>query len=81
MIHKRLLLVNPVQQIAGRRQRGWNGNRFVPPLGLAYVAACTPADWRIRIVDENAGADATRLGNFAPTLVGISSYTATIPRA
>jgi radical SAM superfamily enzyme YgiQ (UPF0313 family) len=77
----RLLLVNPIQQLGGRRQRGWNGMRFVPPLNLAYVAALTPADWLIRIVDENAGGDATRLGTFRPDLVGITAYTATIPRA
>jgi radical SAM superfamily enzyme YgiQ (UPF0313 family) len=55
--------------------------RFVPPLNLAYVAALTPADWSIRIVDENAGDDATRPGGFRPDLVGITAYTATIPRA
>jgi radical SAM superfamily enzyme YgiQ (UPF0313 family) len=81
MSSRRLLLVNPVQRLQGRPQRGWNGNRFVPPLALAYVAALTPADWEIRIVDENAGGDATQLRDSMPDLVGISSYTATIPRA
>ena len=28
----------------------------VPPLGLATLAALTPADWEIRIVDENVEA-------------------------
>ena len=78
---RRLLLVNPVQLLGGQRQRGWNGNRFVPPLNLAYIAALTPPDWEIRIVDENAGDDATRLQGFLPDLVGITAYTATIPRA
>jgi radical SAM superfamily enzyme YgiQ (UPF0313 family) len=81
MGNRRLLLVNPIQWLGGRRQRGWNGNRFVPPLSLAYVAALTPDDWEIRIVDENAGQDATQLAGFAPDLVGITAYTATIPRA
>jgi radical SAM superfamily enzyme YgiQ (UPF0313 family) len=63
-----------------RRQRGWNGIRFVPPLNLAYVAALTPAHWQIEIVDENAGEDATDT-RFEPDLVGITAYTATIPRA
>jgi radical SAM superfamily enzyme YgiQ (UPF0313 family) len=81
LINRRLLLVNPVQILAGRRQRGWNGNRFVPPLNLAYIAALTPPDWEIRIVDENAGDDATRLNGFRPDLVGITAFTATIPRA
>jgi radical SAM superfamily enzyme YgiQ (UPF0313 family) len=77
----RLLLINPIQRLGGRRQRGWNGNRFVPPLNLAYVAALTPANWEIRIVDENAGHDARQFAAFVPDLVGISSYTATVPRA
>jgi radical SAM superfamily enzyme YgiQ (UPF0313 family) len=81
MVSRRLLLINPIQEMGGRRQRGWNGNRFVPPLGLAYVAALTPGHWEIRLVDENAGRDAKKLGGFVPDLVGISSYTATIPRA
>jgi len=81
---RRLLLINPIQALRGRRQRGWNGNRFVPPLSLAYVAALTPDHWQVRIADENAGDDAIRLvqrWGFVPDLVGISSYTATIPRA
>ena len=78
---RKLLLINPIQWLSGRPQRGWNGSRFVPPLNLAYVAALTPADWEVRIVDENAGQDATIAADFEPDLVGISSYTATIPRA
>ena len=81
MGNRKLLLVNPVQLLGGRRQRGWNGNRFVPPLGLAYIAALTPPGWDIRIVDENAGDDAARPDGFRPDLVGITAYTATIPRA
>jgi radical SAM superfamily enzyme YgiQ (UPF0313 family) len=81
MSERRLLLVNPIQWLEGRRQRGWNGHRFVPPLNLAYVAALTPDNWTIRLVDENAGHDATQIAGFAPDLVGISSYTATTPRA
>jgi len=80
---RRLLLINPIQTLRGRRQRGWNGNRFVPPLSLAYVAALTPDHWHVRIADENAGDDTLRQmrrSGFVPDLVGISSYTATIPR-
>ena len=83
MSGRKLLLINPVQILHGRRHRGWNGIRFVPPLSLAYVAALTPDHWQVRLVDENAGDDAVRLaggGAFVPDLVGISSYTATIPR-
>ena len=78
---RKLLLINPIQWLGGRRQRGWNGTRFVPPLNLAYVAALTPSEWETRIVDENTGCDASRVAGFAPDLVGLSSYTATIPRA
>ncbi len=53
-----LLLINPIQRLDRRRQRGWNGNRFVPPPALGYVAALTPPGWEVRIVDENAGDDA-----------------------
>lgn len=78
---RRLLLINPIQYIGGQRQKGWNGNRSVPPLNLAYVAALTPPDWQVRIVDENGGQDARQYAAFQPDLVGITSYTATIPRA
>jgi radical SAM superfamily enzyme YgiQ (UPF0313 family) len=81
MSKRRLLLINPIQLLGGRRQQGWNGNRFVPPLSLAYVAALTPDDWDVRIVDENAGQDALRALDPRPDLVGITAYTATIPRA
>lgn len=78
---RRLLLINPIQWLNGRQQRGWNGTRYVPPLNLAYVAALTPPHWQVRIVDENTGRDARREVDYRPDLVGISSYTATIPRA
>ncbi|MBN1659853.1 MAG: B12-binding domain-containing radical SAM protein [Anaerolineae bacterium] len=81
MIRPRLLLINPIQLLDGRRQHGWNGMRYVPPLNLAYVAALTPPHWQVRIVDENAGDNALHLGGFRPDLVGITAYTATIPRA
>jgi radical SAM superfamily enzyme YgiQ (UPF0313 family) len=81
MAGRRLLLINPIQHLDGRRQRGWSGNRFVPPLSLAYVAAFTPANWEVHIVDENAGHDARQFAAFVPDLVGISSYTAIIPHA
>ncbi|MCF6171651.1 MAG: B12-binding domain-containing radical SAM protein [Bacteroidales bacterium] len=48
-----------------------------PPLGLGIVAALTPADWEIRLIDEN-------FEDFAfeeADLVGITSFTSTIPRA
>jgi radical SAM superfamily enzyme YgiQ (UPF0313 family) len=84
---KRLLLINPALKVAGgrsgqtrhaRRAPNVGGVATMEPLGLAYVAALTPADWDIRIWDEvvepqppDGDAD----------LVGISSLTSTAPRA
>ena len=47
---KKLLLINPV----GRRS-GTLLSKFstFPPLSLAYVAAVTPSNWEVRILDEN----------------------------
>ncbi len=48
------------------------------PLGLAYVAAATPAGWEIRLVDEVAEPLESHLD---ADLVGITALTATAPRA
>ena len=47
---KRLLLINPM----GRRS-GTLLSKFstFPPLSLVYVAAVTPPNWEVKIVDEN----------------------------
>jgi len=71
---KKLLLINPV-----RRRSGLLLSRFstFAPLGLAYVAAVTPADWQVRIADEN-------MAEFqfeAADLVGITAFTTNINRA
>lgn len=70
MRRKKLLLINP-------------GNPwffyFTPPLGLGYVAAVTPENWDVEIVDEK-----TRRFNFATVkadLVGISVMTPQARRA
>lgn len=72
---KRLLLINPVNP----KRVGLTVNRSsrFQPLGLGIVAALTPSDWRVEIIDEN----------FAPfeykeaDLVGITAFTASITRA
>ncbi|MGA1825528.1 MAG: B12-binding domain-containing radical SAM protein [bacterium] len=51
----------------------------MPPLGLGYVAALTPQDWQIKIVDEHV--DTLSVGEEKPDLVGISTYSLNAPRA
>jgi radical SAM superfamily enzyme YgiQ (UPF0313 family) len=71
---RKLLLINPV----GRRS-GFllSKSSTFPPLGLAYIAAVTPSNWEIKILDEN----------FDPfefedaDLVGITAFTSNITRA
>lgn len=71
---KRLLLINPV----GRRS-GYLLSRIsrIPPLGLAYVAAVTPPDWDVRILDENFDV----CDYPEADLVGITAFTSSIGRA
>ena len=71
---KKLLLINPV----GRRS-GYLISSFstFPPLGLAYVAAVTPPDWNIQILDENYEVFSFQEAD----LVGITAFTSTINRA
>lgn len=72
---KRLVLISPVA--AG----GLVGKEFgfrLPVLGLLKVAALTPPDWEVTIVDEKV----ERLDReIAADLVGITSMTTTAPRA
>ena len=71
---KKLLLINPV----GRRS-GLLLSRFstFSPLGLAYVAAVTPSNWEVEIIDENF--DTFRYEE--ADLVGITAFTSNITRA
>ena len=72
---KKLLLINPVQQVqltlSAIPVMKW------PPTNLAYLAALTPADWTIRIADENV----EPLTFEDADLVGITSMTCNAPRA
>jgi len=73
----RILLVAPCKE--GQRWKGARGSRFLwPPSGLLHLAANTPAGNEVRLADEA----------IAPVpfeepwdLVGVSSITATAPRA
>ncbi len=50
----------------------------MPPLGLGYVAALTPGDWDVKIVDEYI--EKINLDK-KPDLVGITAYSVNAPRA
>lgn len=75
---KRLLLINPALAREGRRRSNVAGLATMEPLGLAYVAALTPPDWDIEIIDEVVG---DRWQGRSPDLVGLTSLTPTAPRA
>lgn len=70
----KLLLINPVN-----RKSGLLLSRFTTfsPLGLAYVAAVTPSNWEVKIIDENFDAFEFEEAD----LVGITAFTSNINRA
>ena len=71
---KKLLLINPVG-----KKSGYLMSRFstFAPLGLAYVAAVTPAKWEVKIIDENYEEFVYEEAD----LVGITAFTSNITRA
>ncbi len=71
---KKLILINP----AGQRS-GFLLSKFstFPPLSLAYVAALTPDNWDIEIIDENIEEFKYKEAD----LIGITSFTTNINRA
>jgi radical SAM superfamily enzyme YgiQ (UPF0313 family) len=72
---KKLVLINPVNKIrAGPRSKK---SSKVPPLGLGIVAALTPDDWDVKIIDEYF-AEST---HEEADLVGITACTASANRA
>ena len=71
---KKLLLINPVGQVSGYLLSKFS---TIPPLSLAYVAAVTPSNWEVKVIDENFG----RLEYEEADLVGISAFTSNINRA
>ncbi|MBN1438051.1 MAG: B12-binding domain-containing radical SAM protein [Anaerolineales bacterium] len=80
---RKLILVNPVNP--ARTGLSFNRSSRFPPLGLGILAALTPADWDVRLVDENwetfPGPDAFFSAEEAPKLVGITAFTASANRA
>lgn len=72
---KKLLLINPSNPC--KTGLTVNKSSRFPPLGLGIVAALTPDDWNIKIVDEN-------FDNFKyedADLVGITAFTSSATRA
>ena len=72
---RKLVLVNPVNPVRTGLTVN-KGSRF-PPISLGIVAALTPADWDVELVDENWEPFAYREAD----LVGMTAFTASANRA
>ncbi|MBN1265893.1 MAG: B12-binding domain-containing radical SAM protein [Anaerolineales bacterium] len=71
----RLLLINPVNP--ARTGLTINESSRFPPLGLGIIAALTPDNWGVTLIDEN-----WETHKFQPAdLVGITAFTASACRA
>lgn len=75
---RRLLLINPAHMVDGARHAG-PAQFPIPPLNLCYLAALTPRDWAVRMIDENLRLEDGRA--WQPDLVGITALTPSAPRA
>ena len=79
----RLYLLNPhnsLISLADVKQSRWNRYRVWKPLGLLILAALTPKDWEITIIDENIDQpDYAAMPR--PDLVGITAFTSQASRA
>ncbi len=79
----RLYLINPsnplVSNVNADASR-WNHYRVWKPLGLMVLAALTPPDWNVTVLDENLGLpDYQSLPR--PDLVGVTAFTSQANRA
>lgn len=72
---KKLLLINPVN--LGRTGFSESHSSRFPPLGLGIVAALTPPDWNVEVIDENFSEFSFRTAD----LVGITAFTSAANRA
>ena len=72
---KKLILINP--SIARKSGFMLSKMLFYPPLSLTYIAALTPSNWEVEIIDENIDEFEFKEAD----LVGITSFTTTINRA
>lgn len=75
---RRLLLISPAHKVNGSIRRG-PGQFPIPPLNLGYVAALTPGNWEIKIIDEQLGLEDGL--EWDPDLVGLTALTPSAPRA
>ena len=72
---KKLVLVNPVN--AAQTGFSVNASSRFPPLNLGVVAALTPEDWDVEVIDENFDVFSFRDAD----LVGITAFTSSANRA
>ena len=72
---KKLLLINPVNR--ARVGLAINKSSRFPPISLGIVAALTPKDWTVRIIDENFNEFVFEDAD----IVGITAFTASVNRA
>lgn len=75
MSAKRLLLINPIP--LHTRKVALSISTITPPLSLGIIAALTPPEWEIKIIDENFEEFTYQEAD----LVGITSLTYSINRA
>ena len=78
-MRKKLLLINPVNRLFHKYRVGLNSTSTThfQPLGLGIIAALTPDNWEIELIDENF----TDFKYHDADLVGITAFTATATRA
>lgn len=70
---RKLLLINPASDAGGNIS---SYMRF-PTLSFAYIAALTPSNWEIKLIDENI----SKYKSEEADLVGLTSVTYSAPRA
>jgi len=78
-----LYLINPANPLVAfikANESHWNQYRVWKPLGLLVVAALTPRDWDVTVIDENLGLP-DYAGMARPDLVGITAFTSQATRA
>jgi len=75
MKHRKLVLVNPIN--SARTGFSVNQSSRFPPLSLGIVAALTPSNWEVEMVDENFDPFTYRDAD----LVGITAFTSSVNRA